>query len=126
MPMIYRTAALAAVGIFVTYVWKCIFVAPHQNLESRALALLRSSPLIDGHNDFPAQIRVRHEYRIYDNVQFTFEHGMETETDGVKIKQGYLGGQFWSVWTECPSDNAGDAGPLDCSVSIGRGIIRQI
>jgi membrane dipeptidase len=66
------------------------------NLE-RARALLRESPIIDGHNDLAWAIRRADEHpmdvRAYDLHQRTPFH-----TDLPRLKQGGVGGQFWSVY----------------------------
>ena len=63
----------------------------------RAEQLLRSAPLIDGHNDLPWTIResrtAPHDVEAYDLRQTTTGH-----TDLARLRAGLLGGQFWSVY----------------------------
>lgn len=73
-----------------------------QDYAGRARQILRSTPLIDGHNDFPYLLRHELHNQIYG-------HDFETErlgsqTDFQKMKQGLMGGQFWSVFVPCPED----------------------
>src|SRR5512135_2545755 len=62
-----------------------------------AIKVLRSTPLIDGHNDLPWLIRespaVRGDVDPYDLRRKT--PGM---TDLERLKAGMLGGQFWSIY----------------------------
>ncbi|MBK5254721.1 MAG: dipeptidase [Vicinamibacteria bacterium] len=65
----------------------------------RARAILKVSPLIDGHNDVPWAIRISKE------KPFDVEsHDLRTQapspgqTDLPRMAQGMLGGQFWSVY----------------------------
>jgi membrane dipeptidase len=57
--------------------------------------LLRSTPLIDGHNDLPWVIREEAggDVRAYDLRRDT-----GWDTDIPKLRAGLLGAQFWSVW----------------------------
>lgn len=67
---------------------------------SRAKRLLRSTPLVDGHNDFPFVLRSELRNQIY-GLDFQNLH-LASHTDLLKMRQGMLGGQFWSVWVPCP------------------------
>jgi membrane dipeptidase len=64
---------------------------------ARAERVLRSVPLIDGHNDLPWAIRespIAHgDPALYDLRQPTPGH-----TDLARMKQGHLTGQFWSIY----------------------------
>jgi len=70
--------------------------------------ILRQVPLIDGHNDLPWQYR---EY-CHDNVNgldLTRDHtGLEPKlvTDLPRLRQGHLGGQFWSVYVPAMPTNS--------------------
>ena len=70
--------------------------AADPNLE-RALRVLRTSPLIDGHNDLPWAIResksAPHDVEAYD-----LRRTMPGHTDLARLSAGHLGGQFWSVY----------------------------
>jgi membrane dipeptidase len=64
---------------------------------ARARALLVASPLVDGHNDLPWEIRddpkAKGDVSLYDLRQRT-----PGETDLARLKQGGVAAQFWSVW----------------------------
>ena len=70
----------------------------------RAQALLRRVPLIDGHNDLAWEARVRANYDL-DRLDVG-RRLTTTQTDLVRLAEGCLGGQFWSVYV--PSTLAGD------------------
>ena len=67
---------------------------PHR---ARAERLLRSTPLVDGHNDLPWAIResptAPGDVAAYDLRTTTPGH-----TDLARMKRGLLGAQFWSVY----------------------------
>ncbi len=63
-----------------------------------AARVLRTMPVIDGHNDLPMQLRARRGYDVtgLDTVQPDFH------TDIPRLRAGGVGAQFWSVYV--PSD----------------------
>jgi membrane dipeptidase len=73
------------------------------DLLARARALHKQSPLIDGHNDYPWEVRQRAE-RDLDKLDIS-KSQPDLMTDIARLRAGGLGGQFWSVYT--PSDFAG-------------------
>lgn len=64
---------------------------------AHAKALLSTTPLIDGHNDTPWEIRENkaapHDVNAYDLRTHT-----PHQTDIARMRAGKLGGQFWSVY----------------------------
>lgn len=60
-----------------------------------AQELLRSTPLIDGHNDLPWLIR---EETGGDVAAFRLENENDFDTDIPRMREGMVGAQFWSVW----------------------------
>jgi membrane dipeptidase len=67
---------------------------PDAALE-HARELLRSSPLVDGHNDLPWLIR---EETGGDVAAFQLEEENDFDTDIPRLRRGLVGAQFWSVW----------------------------
>ena len=69
----------------------------------RVAALLRSQPVIDGHNDllWEARERVR-----YDFDRLDIAGDCPTHTDLPRLRRGGVGGQFWSVFV--PASLTGD------------------
>lgn len=68
----------------------------------RAMHILRETPLIDGHNDFPFVIRQQLHNQIYGH-DFQTER-LRAHSDFQKMKKGMMGGQFWSVFMPCPEE----------------------
>ncbi len=62
-----------------------------------ARALLASTPLIDGHNDLPWEIR-RNAAHPRDVAAYDLRSATPGHTDLARLKQGRVGGQFWSVY----------------------------
>ena len=55
-------------------------------------------PLVDGHNDLPWAMLVAAKYD-FDAVDLTVR-GDTTQTDLVRLREGCVGGQFWSVYVD--------------------------
>ncbi|MGB8022628.1 MAG: dipeptidase [Candidatus Nanopelagicales bacterium] len=66
--------------------------------------LLRSAPLVDGHNDLLWELRTQVGYD-FDRIDLA-GHCPTVRTDLPRLRQGQVGGQFWSVWV--PADIPGD------------------
>ncbi|MFN3510252.1 MAG: dipeptidase, partial [Tsuneonella troitsensis] len=79
--------------------------ATAQTPEQTAEAALKATPVWDGHNDLPEQLRSRYRNMI---AGFDFADTTDTaepaknigamHTDLARIAQGRLGAQFWSVY----------------------------
>ncbi|KAF6825411.1 microsomal dipeptidase [Colletotrichum plurivorum] len=70
------------------------------NYSERTKKVLKSTPLIDGHNDLPWQLRIELHNRIYDG-KVDFTKRLLGHTDIQRMRQGMVGGQFWSVYVDC-------------------------
>jgi membrane dipeptidase len=79
--------------------------APSAADVARAERVLRSSPLIDGHNDLPWAIResatAKGDPKAYDLRKAT-----AGQTDLPRLKKGLLGAQFWSVYIPGEKEDA--------------------
>jgi len=63
----------------------------------RAKKLLRSTPLIDGHNDLPWEIRQQKE-APRDVAAYDLRTRTPGHTDFARLAQGQVGAQFWSIY----------------------------
>ncbi|KAI1499747.1 dipeptidyl aminopeptidase [Biscogniauxia marginata] len=103
-PWVTSISLLVFLGI--AYVFANLYgrdpaVDPH-DFAPRTEKILKSTPLIDGHNDLPYLLRLELRNKIYDKSIFTFREHFASHTDLVRMKEGRVGGQFWSVFVECP------------------------
>ncbi|MBS1242202.1 MAG: rane dipeptidase [Gemmatimonadetes bacterium] len=89
-----------------------------------AIRVLRSSPLIDGHNDLPWHIRESPEARgsveSYDLRRRTTGH-----TDLARLRAGMLGGQFWSIYIPGEIGDSGYARVQLEQIDIARQMIAK-
>lgn len=67
--------------------------------EARVLEILKTTPLIDGHNDLPWALRQSFGNDVY-AVDLTQDLSASTKlhTDIARLRAGGVGGQFWSVY----------------------------
>ncbi|MGH6952343.1 MAG: membrane dipeptidase, partial [Vitreimonas sp.] len=84
--------------------------APTQAELARIDRILRRTPLIDGHNDLPWEIRSNfaNDLAAVDLNADTRRLTPPLHTDIPRLRQGRLGAQFWSVYVPA-SLKGGDA-----------------
>ncbi len=82
-----------------------------QTATATANAALDAAPIFDGHNDVPNQLRARVANQInafdFEDTTHTGEahpQGAVMQTDLVRLRQGKVGAQFWSVYVPSNPD----------------------
>ena len=75
-----------------------------QDYRAQALRILRTTPLIDGHNDIPDAIRERGGL---DSVDFTVLQP-RLMTDIPKLRAGGVGAQFWAAYVPVTTIHEGE------------------
>lgn len=76
-------------------------------VQARIDRILKATPLIDGHNDLPEQLRENYGLSIEGLASGTDKREHPLMTDMARLHEGRVGGQFWSVYI--PSEVTGDA-----------------
>lgn len=66
-----------------------------ENAETTVARALELSPIIDGHNDWAWECRLRRGYSVEG-----LEGGLATDTDIERLHAGRVGAQFWSVYVD--------------------------
>lgn len=81
---------------------------PAQDVDRRVAKVLRQTPVIDGHNDLPWEIRDKYDFwrRPLNLDADTSRLEARLQTDLPRMKRGGVGAQFWSVWI--PNERKGD------------------
>ena len=90
---------------------------------ARAEAILARHPVIDGHNDLPWAIR---EYPQAPRDVAAYDLRLRTRgaTDLERLRQGHVGGQFWSVYV--PADLDGGFARMQLEqIDIARRVIAR-
>lgn len=72
-------------------------LTPEQRLDS----LLKTTPIVDTHNDFPYLLRVQLHNQLEIDPKFDFDGDLLNHTSLPKIRKGKLGIQFFSAFIEC-------------------------
>jgi membrane dipeptidase len=92
--------------------WAPLAARGADDYQHRAEQVLLRTPLMDGHNDLPWEIRDRFKSDLAavdlksDTTHLPFPDGASPlMTDIPRLHAGRMGGQFWSVWI--PSDMKG-------------------
>jgi membrane dipeptidase len=84
--------------------------AAAQSIDARTQAridrILRATPLIDGHNDLAEQLRENYGGKTEGLASGTEQRKKPLMTDMARLRQGRVGGQFWSVYI--PAEVEGD------------------
>ncbi len=90
-----RTVLLACVALLSTAA-----APPPADYSARVQHVLKSTPLIDGHNDWAETLREREKEGRWtiDLRQGLGTRPVPYNTDIARLRQGMVGGQFWSVW----------------------------
>ncbi|MEX0908752.1 MAG: membrane dipeptidase, partial [Gemmatimonadaceae bacterium] len=94
-----------------------------RNLE-RVTRVLRSTPLVDGHNDLPWAIR-EHEMRPRDVEAYDLRLRTSGHTDLDRLRRGMVGGQFWSVYVPGEARDSGYARLQLEQIDIARRVIAK-
>ncbi|XP_055505005.1 dipeptidase 1 isoform X1 [Leucoraja erinacea] len=76
----------------------CVCQCSADQFRLRAEALMKATPLIDGHNDFPYQLLLRYHNQL---GKVDLNNVNETHTNINKLKAGLVGAQFWVAYAPC-------------------------
>ncbi|KAI6081943.1 membrane dipeptidase-domain-containing protein [Hypoxylon rubiginosum] len=82
------------------FLWPGQSLVDPTNYAERTRRVLKTTPLIDGHNDLPWQLRIELHNRIYDG-RVDLTKRLLGHTDIQRMRTGMVGGQFWSVYVDC-------------------------
>ena len=69
-----------------------------RKVQARIDRILKRTPLIDGHNDLPWELRESHGFRVEGLERGTAGRAKPLMTDIERLRAGRVGGQFWSVY----------------------------
>jgi membrane dipeptidase len=96
---------------------------PNESHLERARRILRSTPLIDGHNDLPWEIR--RAASPFDVDAYDLRKTTPGHTDLERLRKGMLGAQFWSVYIPGDISDSGFARVQLEQIDIGRRVIEK-
>ncbi|MEP6835828.1 MAG: dipeptidase, partial [Gemmatimonas sp.] len=86
--------------------------------------LLKTTPLVDGHNDLPWYIR-EHATLPLDVVAYDLNKPSSGMTDLARLRKGHVGGQFWSVYVPGEVKDSGYARIQLEQIDVARRVIAR-
>jgi membrane dipeptidase len=89
-----------------------------------ALRVLSSTPLVDGHNDLPWEIRSQ-EHAPMDVAAYDLRGRTSGHTDIPRLRTGHVGAQFWSVYVPFEAVDEGAARVQLEEIDIARQMIAR-
>ncbi len=110
LPMRQAFNVLVGLGIFASasVAWAQPANSPiAPAVQARIDRILKATPLIDGHNDLPEQLRDCCNNKVEGLERDSDKRPKPLMTDIARLHAGRVGGQFWSVYI--PSEVTGDA-----------------
>ena len=88
---------LGKIGVLIGVLACVTAVNAQTDYLARARALHKQAPLIDGHNDYPWALRGLDPGRDFNSAEIS-KPVPKLMTDVPRLRQGGVGGQFWSVY----------------------------
>ena len=95
--------------------------------DARIARVLKATPLIDGHNDWPEQLREDYGDKWWavdlNADSRAFKHPLQTDIP--RLRAGQLGGQFWSVYIPATTTGPAAIEATLAQIDIVRGIVAR-
>ncbi|KAM5263877.1 dipeptidase 1 [Ctenodactylus gundi] len=86
------------------WLWPLVAMCTADMYRDQAERIMRTTPVVDGHNDLPWQLLTQFNNQLKDaNANLTTLNS--THTNIPKLKAGLVGGQFWSAYVPCDTQN---------------------
>ena len=94
---------------------------------SRITRILTATPLIDGHNDFAEALHEKFGNKLWttDLTGTPDSPVTKLQTDIRRLRQGQLGGQFWSVWVPVSITGAEAVRATLVQIDTVRGLVER-
>lgn len=86
------------------WLWSLVSLCTADEFLDQAKRIMKNTPVIDGHNDLPWQLLKRFNNQLQ-NPKADLNNLADTHTNIPKLRAGYVGGQFWSAYTPCDTQN---------------------
>ncbi|XP_006860325.1 PREDICTED: dipeptidase 1 [Chrysochloris asiatica] len=86
------------------WLWPLVAVCVADTFREQAVRIMQDTPVIDGHNDLPWQLLKKFNNQLQD-TKADLNTLTGTHTNIPKLRAGFVGGQFWSAYTPCDTQN---------------------
>ncbi|ERE80615.1 dipeptidase 1-like protein [Cricetulus griseus] len=90
--------------LVIWWLWPLLAVCASDPFQLKAKEIMKTTPVIDGHNDLPWQLLTLFNNKLNDS-KANLTTLMETHTNIPKLQDGFVGGQFWSAYMPCDTQN---------------------
>lgn len=84
--------------------WPLLAICASDTFREQAEVIMKTTPVIDGHNDLPWQLLTLFNNQLQ-KPEADLNTLLETHTNIPKLKAGLVGGQFWSAYMPCDTQN---------------------
>ncbi len=123
--MIRRTVLLAAAAAVGTLSSSAAAQQGDAAHLAKVRRVLRTTPLVDGHNDLPWYVREEVPQAPRDVDAYDLRKPTSGNTDIARLRTGMVGGQFWSVYIPGEAKDSGYARLQLEQIDIARRIIAK-
>uniref|UniRef100_A0A673UND4 Dipeptidase n=2 Tax=Suricata suricatta TaxID=37032 RepID=A0A673UND4_SURSU len=86
------------------WLWPLVAICSADQFRDEAERIMRGTPVIDGHNDLPWKLLNMFNNQLQDE-KANLTSLADTHTNIPKLRAGFVGGQFWSAYTPCDTQN---------------------
>ncbi|XP_011377445.1 dipeptidase 1 isoform X2 [Pteropus medius] len=86
------------------WLWPLVAICTADEFREQAERIMQGTPVIDGHNDLPWQLLTSFNNQLRD-ARANLTSLAHTHTNIPKLRAGLVGGQFWSAYTPCDTQN---------------------
>lgn len=90
--------------LVIWWLWPLLAICASDTFRDQAEAIMKTTPVIDGHNDLPWQLLTLFNNQLQ-KPEADLNTLLETHTNIPKLKAGLVGGQFWSAYMPCDTQN---------------------
>ncbi|XP_052023036.1 dipeptidase 1 isoform X1 [Apodemus sylvaticus] len=90
--------------LVIWWLWSLLTICASDTFREQAENIMRTTPVIDGHNDLPWQLLTLFNNQLQ-KPEANLSTLLETHTNIPKLKAGFVGGQFWSAYMPCDTQN---------------------
>ncbi|KAL6082912.1 hypothetical protein STEG23_002606 [Scotinomys teguina] len=92
------------VMLIIWWLWPLLAICASDSFRKKAEEIMKITPVIDGHNDLPWQLLKLFNNKLKDS-KANLNTLTETHTNIPKLRAGFVGGQFWSAYMPCDTQN---------------------
>ncbi|XP_031193259.1 dipeptidase 1 [Mastomys coucha] len=90
--------------VTIWWFWSLLAICASDSFRDQAVNIMRTTPVIDGHNDLPWQLLSLFNNQLQ-KPEANLNTLLKTHTNIPKLKAGFVGGQFWSAYMPCDTQN---------------------